>query len=401
MPTPPAPLKQISESRWIVILGMVIAIGPLSIDMYLPGLPALQSYFSADAAGVQLSLASFFVGLALGQLLYGPLSDRFGRRRPLLIGLSIFTVASVGCALAPSLDALIALRFIQALGGCAGMVITRAMVRDRYQPQEMARILSLLILVLGVAPVLAPSLGGLVLQLASWQVIFLILAAFGALCLVMVWRWIPESLTDPTSSILLGETLRAYARLFRHRRFMGYALSGALAQAGLFSYIASSSFVFIEVFERSPATFGWLFGLMAFGLISASQVNRRLLQRYPAQRVLKRALSVYCASGVLLFITTLSGMSGLSTFVILLWVCIASLGFSFPNSTAAAMAPFGDRAGMASALLGTLQFGIAGIAATLSGLWYNGTAIPMTAMIALCGVSSLLLLLNVVGKDHS
>ncbi|MGB1580771.1 MAG: Bcr/CflA family multidrug efflux MFS transporter, partial [Nevskiales bacterium] len=373
----------IRESSWILILGMVIAIGPMAIDMYLPGLPALQDDFQTDAAGVQLSLASFFLGLALGQLIYGPLSDRFGRRPPLLVGLTLFTLASLGCALAPSLDALIALRFVQALGGCAGMVITRAMVRDRFPPQEMARILSLLVLVLGVAPILAPSLGSLVLSIFGWQAIFLILAGFGCLCLLLVGRWIPESLQSPTERIQLADVLQTYLRLLRHRRFMGYALSGGVAQAGLFAYIAGSAFVFIEVFGLSPTTYGWLFGINAAGLIAASQFNRRVLQRYPAQRVLKRALSVYCASSLLLLLVSMSGIGGLIGFILPLWLCISSLGFSFPNSTAAAMTPFGDRAGAASALLGTLQFGIAGVAATISGAWYNGSAVPMTAIIAL------------------
>ncbi len=397
MPKPAMP----SNRRWILILGAVIAIGPMAIDMYLPALPGLQDYFLADASGVQLSLASFFAGLALGQLIYGPLSDRFGRRPPLLMGLALFSIASLGCAMAPNLPSLITLRFIQALGGCAGMVITRAMVRDRFAPQEMARILSLLILVLGVAPILAPSLGSLVLQVAGWQSIFLILTVYGLLCLLAVTWHIPESNQAPTESIRLGDIAQTYGRLLSHRRFMGYALAGGVAQAGLFAYISGSSFVFIEVFELTPTAFGWLFGANAFGLILASQINRRALERYPAQRVLKRALSAYCLSGLVLLIVTLSDTGGLIGFVVPLWLCISSLGFSFPNSTAAAMAPFGDRAGTASALLGTLQFGIAGIAATFSGYWYDGTAIPMTTIIAICGCVSLSLLLGVVGKSRS
>jgi MFS transporter, DHA1 family, multidrug resistance protein len=381
------------NKRWILILGAVVAIGPLSIDMYLPGLPTLQRHFNSDATATQLSLALFFAGLATGQLIYGPVSDRFGRRRPLLFGLGLYIIATLGCALAPSMSALIGLRFLQALGGCAGIVMTRAMVRDRFEPQDMARILSLLLLVIGVAPILAPLLGSVVLEMLGWQAIFYTQAAFAVLCFIAVFTNITETHHPPAGTSLSFDTaIRGYAHLLTHRRFMGYALAGGTAQGGMFAYISVSSFVFIEVYGLSPGQFATLFGANAFGLIAAAQVNRWLLNHYPAQKVLRAAIAVYLLSGLLLLAASLTGLGGLRGILVPLWVCITSLGFTFPNSVAAAMAPFGDRAGAASGLLGTLQFVVAGTTATLVGHYYDGSAVPMAAVIVACGLAANLLL---------
>jgi DHA1 family bicyclomycin/chloramphenicol resistance-like MFS transporter len=379
--------------RWILALGAIVAIGPLSIDMYLPALPELQRHFGTDAASVQLTLATFFAGLAGGQLVYGALADRYGRKLPLLAGLVLYTVASAGCALATSIHALVALRLAQALGGCAGMVMARAMVRDRFPPQDMARVLSQLVLVMGVAPMLAPLAGSAVLRWAGWQAIFVALAAFGALC-VAAAASLPE--THPPARrierLSLGSALRGYAHLLRHRKFMGYALAGAVAQGGMFAYISVSAFVFIQAYGFSPTAFSWLFGANAAGLILASQLNAALLRRIPAQRVLARAIGTYLGAAVVMLAAALSGIGGAAGVIVPLWICIASLGFTFPNSTAAAMAPFGDRAGSASALLGTLQFATAGGTSVLVGHLYGGGASSMAAVMATCGAASLLLL---------
>jgi DHA1 family bicyclomycin/chloramphenicol resistance-like MFS transporter len=386
-------MQDSTNRRWILILGAVVAIGPLSIDMYLPGLPSLQRHFFSDASAAQQSLAVFFAGLAVGQLIYGPVSDRFGRRGPLLAGLGIYIAATLGCAFAPSMSALIGLRFLQALGGCAGIVMTRAMVRDRFDPQDMARILSLLLLVIGIAPILAPLLGSVVLEQFGWQAIFLVQAMFGTLCLVAVALYIVETHHPPPGATLsLGSALTGYAQLLRHRRFMGYALAGGSAQGGMFAYIAVSSFVFIEVYGLSPGTYATIFGTNAFGLIAAAQINRWLLNSYPAQKVLRGAIAVYLGGGLVLLAASLTGIGGLPGILLPLWVCITSLGFTFPNSVAAAMAPFGDKAGAASGLLGTLQFVIAGTTAAIVGYWYDGSVVPMAAVIVTCGLVSNLLL---------
>lgn len=380
--------------RYILILGAVVAIGPLSIDMYLPALPELERSLGTDAAAVQWTLAAFFFGLAAGQLIYGPLSDRYGRKPPLLLGLALFVLASFGCALAQRIETLIALRLLEALGGCAGMVLTRAMVRDRCAPQDMARILSQLVLVMGIAPILAPLLGSLVLQHAGWPTIFLVLAGFGAACLAAI-AWSVEETHPPQrrlEALSLGSALRSYRQLLQHRRFLGYALSGAAAQAGMFAYITVSAFVFIQHYGLTPTQYSWLFGSNAFGLIAASQINGRLLRRYRAQKILQRALQTYLAAGLAMTFSAASGVGGLYGVVLPLWVCIASLGFTFPNSVAAAMAPFGDRAGSASALLGTLQFAGAGAASYAVGHLYDGSALPMALVIAGCGLLSVVLL---------
>lgn len=381
-------------TRLILVLGAVVAIGPLAIDMYLPAMPRLQSHFETDAASVQLTLAVFFVGIALGQLFYGPLSDRYGRRRPLVLGMLGFCLASLGCVYASSIEALIFWRFAQAMTGCAGMVISRAVVRDLCEPQEMARVLSLLVLVMGVAPILAPFLGSLSLNYFDWQGLFAFLAVFGAFCAVLAALYVPESLSTQKRDKVLSfaGVWSNYGQVMRHRRFMGYALAGGVAQAGMFSYISASSFVFIGSYGFSPNQFAILFGSNAFGLILASQINRAVLARYPAQQVLSKALGTYSIFALIMVLAAATGWGGVLAVMLPLWVCLACLGFTFPNSTAAAMAPFGDRAGTASALMGTMQFAIAGLASAAVGQYGGHGALPMAGMMATCAITAWLIL---------
>lgn len=378
--------------RWVLILGTIVAIGPMSIDLYLPSLPKLQAHFGTDAGVVQYTLASYFLGLAIGQIAYGPIADRYGRRGPLLVGLALYVLASLGCAVAPSIEALIGARFVQAIGGCSGMVIARAMVRDRHEGPDMARVLSALVLVMGVAPVLAPLAGAQILAQFGWRAIFLALAAFGLVCWVATWRGLPETIAGRSGPIRMRGVVRAYAQLLRHRRFMGYTLAGGVASAGMFAYITGAPFVFIEVFGVAPERFGLFFGSNAAGLIVASQLNGFLLRRLRAERILRATLSVFTASALVLLAAVATGTGGVWGVALPLFVCISSLGFSFPNATAAAMAPFGDRAGMASALMGTLQFGAAAIAGVAVGQLDDGTALPMALVIAACGLTAITLL---------
>lgn len=397
----PFQLGAAQQRRWVLIMGTIVAIGPMSIDMYLPSLPALQAHFGVSAADVQLTLAAYFIGLAIGQIAYGPIADRFGRRLPLLIGLSVYSASSLLCALAPSIESLIGLRFLQAVGGCAGMIVTRAMVRDRFEPQDMARITSHLVLVMGVAPILAPLAGGQLLVLSGWQAIFCALALFGAACFALSWFGLPETLAQRGEPLQFGRILRSYARLLSHRRFMGYTLAGGVATSGMFAYISGSAFVFIEVYGVSPQAFGWFFGSNAAGLIVTSQINRYALDHFRAERVLRAALTSYASFGVILVVCATTGFGGLWGIALSLFGCISSLGFSFPNATAAAMAPFGDRAGMASAMMGTLQFSIAAVTGALVGHFHNGTAMPMAVVIAACGLLSVTLLRVLVRSPMS
>jgi MFS transporter, DHA1 family, multidrug resistance protein len=375
--------------RITLILGALTAFAPMSIDMYLPALPEIGRSLGADTASVQLTLSAFFIGLAVGQAIYGPLADRFGRKGPLYFGLVVYIAASIGCALASDIQALIGLRLVQALGGCVGIVIARAVVRDLYGHQESARMFSVLMLVMGVAPILAPLLGGYVLIWFGWRAIFWVLALFGLSCLVAAALILPETRPAHTVKPNVLSAIAGYGRLLVDRRFIGYTLAGGLAQAGLFAYISGSPFVFIEVFGVPAQHYGWLFGLNALGLIVASQINRRLLSRHTSDELLKRANLTNALFGIALAGIALSGVGGLPLLLLPLFGYVAALGFTFPNAAAGALAPFGDRAGSASALLGSVQFAIAAIAGAAVGLLHDDTAVPMAAVICACGIAAL------------
>lgn len=382
--------------RLILILGAVTALGPLSIDMYLPSLPAIGRELGADTASVQLTATAYFVGLAFGQVMYGPISDRFGRKKPLLFGLALYTIASIGCALAPSIEALIALRALQALGGCAGMVITRAIVRDRFAVDETAKVLSTLVLVMGVAPILAPTLGGKIELWFGWHAIFALLVGFGLLCMLAIHFGIDEVMRQRSPPLSVNSVAKDYLRIVSHRRFMGYALAGGCAQAGMFAYITASPFVFIDYFGLAPDRYGQLFGANAFGLILASQLNSRLLRRYRAEKVLRTTLLVYLAAATTMLVCAATGLGGFWGIAMPLIVCTSSLGFTFPNSQAGAMAPFGDRAGMAAAMLGTLQFVLAGLSSVVVAALHSGNALGMAATIAFWAVLAQVMLRTLV-----
>lgn len=372
---------------WLLILGALIAFAPMSIDMYLPSLPTIATEFGAEPSAAQFTLASFFIGLALGQVLHGPLADRYGRKPPLYAGLALYVAASVGCALAPDVVTLTVLRFVQATGGCAGIVIARTVVRDRFDARTSARVYSLLMLVMGLAPILAPFAGGWILAFAGWRAIFAVLALFGLACLFAVWRFLPE--TRPANTVAsggIGVTARVYAELLRDRGFLGYALSGGFAQAGMFAYITGSPHVFIELYGVPAQAYGWLFGLNAFGLIASSQINRRLLLHHTADSILRRANCTTVVLGLLLFGIAASGWGGLLALLVPLFGYLASLGFTAPNAMANALAHQGARAGSASALIGTLQFGVATVSSMLVGLLGAGSALPMAGIIAGCGL---------------
>jgi MFS transporter, DHA1 family, multidrug resistance protein len=380
-------------TKMAITLGVLTAFGPLSIDMYLPALPTIARDFGTDAARVQQTLAIFFVGLALGQLLYGPLSDRLGRRGPLLFGCALYALACIGCALAPSVQSLIVLRFAQAFGACAGIVIANSIVRDLFDQHESARMYSFLMLVMGLAPITAPFIGGQILLFFGWRAIFLLLSGYGLLCLGIVLFGLKETLPpERRTTTGIGAAVLTYGSLLVDKHFMGYALAGGLAAAAMFTYIAGSPFVFIELNGVPPEQFGLLFGANALGLIMAAQFNRWLLRRFQSVQILMVALAVTAASGLLLLLVTATGAGGFPAMLVLLFFCIASTGLVRPNSTAAAMAPYGQRAGSAAALLGGVQFGLGAGAGTLVSLLHNDTALPMAGVIALCAVAAFVFL---------
>jgi DHA1 family bicyclomycin/chloramphenicol resistance-like MFS transporter len=372
--------------RTILILGALSAFGPLAIDFYLPAFPAMALAFGTDENHVQMTLAAYFLGLSIGQLAYGPVADRFGRRIPLLIGVGLFTVASVACAYAPNLEWLIGARFIQALGGCAGMVISRAVVSDKCDAVGSAKVFSQLMLVMGLAPILAPLLGGLLVNTTGWQSIFLALTGFSALAGLAVATGLPESMPAHMPRQPLSGALRQYGRLLADRVFLGHALTGGIAIAGMFAYIAGSPFIIIKLYGVAAEHFGWLFGINAAGFILVAQVNARLLAKRGPMFLLARAVWVYLAAGLTLLAVSSLHPAQLWPLLIPLFVCIASLGCISPNAAALAMNGQGARAGSASALLGCLQFSVAAGASALVGVLHDGSAVPMAMVISLCGI---------------
>ncbi|WP_087503148.1 multidrug effflux MFS transporter [Pseudomonas sp. SID14000] len=371
--------------RMVLILGALSAFGPLAIDFYLPAFPAMAQAFATDEKHVQATLAAYFLGLSIGQLAYGPVADRFGRRKPLMFGVTLFTLASLACAYAPNLDILVLARFVQALGGCAGMVLSRAIVSDKCDPVASAKVFSQLMLVMGLAPILAPMLGGVLVNLAGWQSIFLALSLFSASCLLAVSLGLPESLPEHIPRQPLSGALRQYLRLLADRVFVGHALTGGIAIAGMFAYIAGSPFVFIKLYGVPAEHYGWLFGTNAAGFILMAQVNARLLAKRGPAFLLTRAVWLYLAAGLVLLGVAALRPTQLWPLLVPLFVCISSLGCIIPNASACAMSGQGARAGSASALMGCLQFSVAAGAAALVGLLHDGSAVPMALVISLCG----------------
>lgn len=383
----------------ILILGVLSALGPLSIDMYLPAFATIGADFGVGVDRVELSLASFFLGLSLGQLFYGTLTDRFGRKKPLYAGLAIYAVAAAGCALARTIDQLVVLRFLQALGACAGMVISRAVVRDLFEPRESARIFSALLLVMGIAPIVAPLAGGLVVKHASWPLIFWICGGFAALTLAGIAAFLPESKADDPEA-RFRHALRVYVRILDDREFLRNALAGGFAQSAMFAYITASPNVFINVFGVAEENFGWIFGANAAGLILCAQINARLVRVYRPDRILRVSISVIAALGLVLVAAALAG-AGLWQTWLPLFLFISVLGVTFPNSTAEALASQSLRAGSASALIGTLQFVLAAGAAGLVSAFHEASAFPMAVTMAACGAAAALVYFGMEAKPWS
>lgn len=382
-----------SYLRFVVILGALTAVTPLSIDMYLPAMPAMQAYFSSTSGEIGATLAVFFGGFALGQSVIGPLSDRFGRRVPMTLGIAVFIIASGAAAVAPDVESLIAARFFQALGGCAGVVISRAMVRDLFDERTSAKAYSALILVMGVAPILGPLIGGYLIAYFEWQAIFWLLAVFGFLCLMAVVLGVGETLPIARRSKGgLAGVMRGYYALLRDRDFMALALASGFAISCMFAYITGSPFVFIELHGVAPQNYGLLFGANALGLIAASQINTWLLGRFSARGILAMAVRTQVLAACVLVGIAALNVGGLVALLPPMFVAVASLGLIMPNAMAAAMVRAQERAGAASALLGVIQFSLAAVAGALVGVLHDGSALPMTGTMAFLGAAGLLAL---------
>lgn len=374
--------------RLVWMLGSLTAFGPLSIDLYLPSFSRLAEVFSSNEAQVQLTLSAYMVGMALGQLLYGPAIDRYGRRGPLIVGVCVYIVASFGCAIAGSIEALMAWRVVQAIGGAAGTVCSRAVVRDLFGPRDGARMLSALLLVMGAAPILAPIIGAQLLVLGDWYLSFVFLGLFGIACLYMVYRLMPETLPERsrTGSVAIGEVLKSYWRLLFHRQLLGFGLGSGFCFAGLFAYLGGVPLVMMEVYGVSPQRFGFLFAINASGFILASQVNRLLLRRYSPHEILPRANTLYLVTAAMMLLVAITELGGLPGLMVPMYLMLFSLGLMAPNATVMALEPFQKNAGAASAVTGTLQLGAGAVSGTLVGVLANGTAVPLAGMIVFFGI---------------
>lgn len=387
-----APLQQ--PRLLILILGLLTAIGPLSIDMYLPAFPVIARDLHTTVEQIGYSLSTFFVGVCLGQILSGPLLDRYGRKKPLYAGLTLYILSSIGCAVSGSASILIGFRFLQALGGCVAMIAPAAIVRDVFPVEKSASVFSLLILILGVSPILAPTLGGLLAGGKGWPLIFIVLALICAGILALVIFKLPDTYTPNTSLSLHPKIiLQNFREVIREQQFMTYSFSGNIAAAGLFAYLAGSPFVFMNIFHVSQQQYGWIFGLIAAGLITCSQVNNLLLKKYNSAQILKVVQLLQTCFGMILLVGTLSGFFNLYSFTLTTLLFLSCQGFTFPNSAAMAMAPFSRIAGSASALMGSLQMALGALASSLVGLFFNGTAQPLVIIMATCSAGGFLLLL--------
>jgi DHA1 family bicyclomycin/chloramphenicol resistance-like MFS transporter len=367
-----------------LILGGLTATPPLSMDMYLPALPEVTRSLHAPAATVQLTLTACLAGMALGQLVVGPMSDKWGRRRPLIVGLVVYVVATALCALAPNVELLVAFRLAQGLAGAAGIVIARAVVRDLYDGMAMARFFSTLMLISGVAPVVAPLIGGQILRTTDWRGVFVLLTAVGIALTALVWTKIPETL-EPAQRHGggVGDALRAMRALVADRVFTGYTLAGGFAFAALFAYISASPFVIQEIYGASPQTFSLLFGINSVGLVIVGQINGKILVgRVGLDKVLATGLTLItlAATALLLLTTGVFGKAGLVPVAVALFVLMSAMGLALPNTQALALMRVRHAAGSASALLGTTSFLIGAIASPLVGIAGEHTAVPMAVV---------------------
>ncbi|CAN5464042.1 multidrug effflux MFS transporter [soil metagenome] len=370
-----------------LVLGLISAIGPFAIDMYLPALPSIGQTLGASTAQVQASLMVFFAALGTGQILYGPVSDMVGRRAPLFFGLGLFAIGSVGCALAPSVEVLIAFRFVQGLGACAGMVIPRAVVRDLHTGLEAARLMSLLMLVFSVSPILAPLVGSFVIEAAGWRAVFWFVLAAAIAGIVLVATTLEE--TRPPHMRVessLASALASYLRLLKDRHYMALVMIGAFGMSSFFAYLSSSSFVLIDHYGLTPREYAFAFSFNAVAFIGSSQFTARLGARFGLRQVVKVALMVYIAVEALLFGLTVAGVDRLDVMIALLFVGYACMGLVVPTTAVLALEEHGAVAGTASALMGTLQFVTGAIVIAITGRFFDSTSLPMIASIAACAL---------------
>ena len=376
----------------ILILGTLTTISPFSIDMYLPGFPAIAKSLNTTIDQVQLSLTAYLVGISLGQLLYGPLLDRYGRKLPIYVGLVIYLLASLGCALTTSIETLIVMRFLQAIGGCVGLVAAQALVRDLFPVTQIAQVFSLLTLVVAVSPMIAPTIGGYATVALGWHSIFIILAGITALILVAIHFALPDGRKpDPSLSLRPKAVMGSFFTVLKQPQFLTFALVGGFATSAPFAYISGSPDVFMNIYRVSEQEYGWIFAFLAIALIAPTQLNYMLLKRFRSEEIIYATLAYQSIVGLVLVWGTWAGWFSAYGLIGMLFLFLLGQGLTGPNSSALSLAPFSRHAGSAAALMGSFRMGVGALISASVSVLHNNTAIPMVGMMMFCAVSGLVI----------
>jgi len=378
-------LRMSPRTKIILVLGVLSAIGPLSIDMYLPAFKNIAKALQCSPEQMGYTLSSFFFGICLGQLVNGPLLDHFGRKKVLYIGLGIYVISSFACAMSSSVEPLISWRFFQAIGCSVGWIAPNAVIRETFEESERPKILSLMILILGVSPILAPSIGSMLLTFGSWKFIFILLAIIILLILILIKQWLPEKVQEEARGPFhVKKIMHAYVALFANRRFVLFAFAGAIGAGSIFTFVSGAPPTFLSYYGASESQFGWIFGLVASGIISASQVNNLVIKKFTSMQILRVALLAQFLICLFLSVGAKFGWLQLETNILLLFLILACQGFIFPNLTSLALQPFHQGAGAASAMMGAIQMAWGAICAALLGILFDGTPFTMAIIMLLC-----------------
>lgn len=373
------------------MLGLLSAVGPFAIDMYLPALPTIAADLHASTASTQLTLTVFFAAFGLCQIVYGPVSDMIGRKPPLYFGLAVFLAGSIGCVAAPGIGSLIAFRVLQGVGASSVMVIPRAIIRDLHTGVEATRLMSLVMLVFSVSPILAPLAGSALIVPFGWRAVFVAVTILAALGLALIGAFLPETRPpEERVTVSVASVLGGFGQLLRHARFLGLTCIGGLGMASFFAFLAGSSFLYINHFGLTPTQYSLAFSVNAVGFFGASQFAAALAGRFGMARVIVAAVSVYALFAAILFAVTAAGVDSLAVIIALLFIANTGLGLVIPSTMVLALEEHGPIAGMASALGGALQMVAGGLVIVLMSLFFNGTALPMVSAIALCAVGALI-----------
>ncbi len=385
--------------KLILILGSLTALGPFSIDMYLPGFAGIAKDLNTTVANVSLTLSSYFIGISAGQLLYGPLLDRFGRKKPLFIGMLVYILASLGCVFVTDIDTFIGLRFIQAIGSCAATVASVSMVRDLFPVKDIPKVFSMLMLVVGLSPMLAPTIGGYITEDFGWHTVFFILMCMGILILLAAQIGLPNTYVPDTSISLKPKPIvTGFISILKVPQFYTYAFAGAIAFSGLFTYVAASPIIFMDIYKVDAKTYGWIFAFMSLSFISASQLNSVLLKKFKSEQMIIGALLVQSVVSIIFLLLALNDALGLYETIAMLFIFLACLGISNPNTAGLTLAPFEKNAGSASALMGAIQLGLGAVASFSVGLFVRNTILPMVFILTASTIIALIIL--ILGKKR-